>query len=358
MERYYLNPVFIGDLDPNESNFIKITIPVPNREVKLSHGEFISLIKAFKSKEYVKKNELTAIFSGTQIQYLLEQELIKKEPFDNAYAEGIQQWIDYGWHEALIFHLISNRVEYEDDDWDCNKTINMRNELINRYSDFLCTYLPLDNIYEVKLSNEVKKLSHVSFEKALLNRRSNQPWSKDKFTLDDLSEILYISLYKFREKRRVNAKILEDKDIESYHKLYEMSYVDSFYLYVISYDIEGLENGIYFYDILNHKLLLIKKGLFRNEVTEICIGQKLAGSGKVSIALAIDWLPYMIRYQHERAYRNLFIAAGQIMQRLLITFSGMNKSMFITSAIREEKVDKLMGLNNFEQAIVYFTTAG
>src|SRR5699024_4992644 len=349
-------PVFVGNLNPTDIDSIKVIIPISKKEIEIKNEDFVKIIKTFKDKQYVSESELTNVFNKEQIAYLLSNELLKTNEFSKEVTEGIQQWIDYGWHEALIFHILSSKVEYEDDEMQHETAISMQNELINKYYDSLKhTYMPTEYIDEIRLSTECKKLSHVSFEEALLNRRSNRPWKKEDMTINELAEILYVSYYKIRNKRNENRHILNNKDEKDYHKLYKMSYVDAFYAYVIIYDIKGLENGIYFYDISNHKLLLLKKGTFRKEISEICIGQGKAGGGKASIALTIDWVHYMIRYQHERAYRNLFIAAGHIMQNLLITFSGMNKSMFITPAIREEKADELIGLNNYEQAIVYFT---
>src|SRR5699024_6984733 len=155
--------------------------------------------------------------------------------------------------------------------------------------DFLKhTYMNTKYIKEIRLTTKIKKLSHVSFEEALLNRRSNTPWKKEDMTINELAEILYVSFYKIRNKRNENRHILNNKDEKDYHKLYKMSYVDAFYAYVIIYDIKGLENRIYFYNISNHKLLLLKKGMNRKENSEHCIGKRKAGGGKASIALTND----------------------------------------------------------------------
>src|SRR5262249_1963267 len=107
--------------------------------------------------------------------------------------------------------------------------------------------------------------------------------------------------------------------------------------YVVAHDVENVAQGLYHYYPRNHRLVCVRAGQLRDEVTEMCIGQARAGNGAITLLITAVWERYTFRYRHGRAYRTLLINVSELAQKYLVLATALRFSTFLTPNFVYEK---------------------
>ncbi|GAB6006972.1 hypothetical protein JCM12214_28720 [Geobacillus vulcani] len=359
-----LNPFFRIKLDKKKinNNTLKIEFPLEDREVIIESLEFLKILNRMKNSinidsliEYITSEfDMTREQAVGMIKKYLKFKVFVPSNYELENGEAIKHWVKRGWLEALILHLKSRDIKFSDD--------NLENpeEHLNRVFSKKIEEDGLPNIYENKhflkcidLPQPTNLPLNKTLEEVLLYRRSHQPYTKNTFSLNELSNILY---YASIETTRLRDRV--QQGIHSNPSVIMNSSFSALELYFFAFDIKDLESGLYYYDVKKHKIHLVKLGDFRNEVSKMCIGQRKAGTGKVAFVISAIWKKYMFRYSHPRAYRNLLINIGELAQKILVLSSVYEKRTFMTPALYDDMADELLGLNGYEEAPLYVISAG
>ncbi|MDO3664901.1 SagB/ThcOx family dehydrogenase [Acinetobacter higginsii] len=295
------------------------------------------------------KLELNDLYDDDYVDKMIDELLLNgimhNSSIINSLKVKVQEWVDNGWSDALILHLASRNIKYVDDpvefggDGDLENIPYYNAELMNN-----------EYISEYKLNDSVEKINPNEIINAIKNRRSFQPFVKNKIEIGDLDLIFWYSNQYIRNiNENFNGLTKRDKCFDS-----SFSALESYLVLYKKTDV--LEQGVYHYDKEKHSLKLIKKGDFKKEMSELAIGQRRASSGLFSIIITGDWLNYSKRYNHERSYRNLLINTSQLAQYYLIISTHKKYNSFITPAILDEKLYYFLDLK--EAYPLYITTYG
>lgn len=363
-EKIKLNPFFRIKLDEYSlnNNSLKVEIPLENKEIIIHSLEFLKLIN--KVKDSIDSNVLIEYLTNefglgqdvakNLITKYLEFKVFVPSNYELVNKKSIQHWVNRGWLEALYLHLKSRNLKFSDDSADDLK------EYFNSKFTKKMKHKKLPNIYEnkkfaisFKLPKPTMLPSDKSLEEILLYRKSNQPYTNNTFNIEELSNILY---YSSIETTKLRDKV--KREIETNPSVIMNSSFSALELYFFAFDIKGLENGLYYYNVKDHKISLVKEGNFREQVAKMCIGQKKAGNSRVTFVISALWEKYMFRYSHPRAYRNLLVNVSELAQKILVLSSTYEKRTFITPAFNDELADELFGFNGFKEAPLYVIAAG
>lgn len=262
---------------------------------------------------------------------------------------AVRHWEERGWIEALILHSRTCNLRYAD-----AVTAIKGNDAAAADKEYDSIPPSLRDRGEITEGHAYAldggaQLPAEAIQDVLLRRRSGGPARGTNVALAELSAIM----------RWANQKGLENRKLASHHaqRNSAASRIWSSFCcletFVIAAEVTELERGIYFYDVARHELILQRRGDFRNQVSDICIGQPWPRDATFSLMIVCDWLGYQLRYQHPRAYRNLLINTGELAQRYLIGATAFHLGNFITPALRDSLACDLFNLNDSHASPMY-----
>jgi SagB-type dehydrogenase family enzyme len=355
---YRLNPFFRIQFGPP----IRCELLLENKELELPDTRFLSILSRL--NKVLSKNEIVHLTKSVfDIEFeeaeSIVDDMIKNHILissDKKYKEldGVRHWINRGWLDALIFHLKTRDLPFADVGVTDPDSIT---------AEHIRTYIDkegLPEFWKVYMDKEAFVLpnpNHSSIakplEEVLLKRRTHQPWKRGFVTKEELSNILHfanLETIKLRKAAEVNWEQNPSVLLNSAFSALET--------YFFAFEVEGLEPGLYHYNLKEHKVHLLKAGLFRKEVSRMCIGQERPGTAACTFVISAIWDRYLFRYRHPRAYRTLLINISELAQKYLLLATSLDFSTFVTPAIRDEYADKLMNLNGYEEAPLYVVSIG
>ena len=127
--------------------------------------------------------------------------------------------------------------------------------------------------------------------------------------------------------------------------------------YLAVLNVDGLEPGIYHYDIRRHELEAMRKGDCRADISAALLDQHfIAGANVVFLWTAVfqrsKW-----KYK-QRAYRYVYLDAGQIAQNLALAAVALGLGSCQIAALYDDEVNSILGVDGEEESIVYTTAVG
>lgn len=127
------------------------------------------------------------------------------------------------------------------------------------------------------------------------------------------------------------------------------------YLYVNN--VEGLQKGIYHYNVKNHSLELIFSADYGRSLTTACLGQGMVRNSAVSFIWTAIFDRCRIKYG-ERAYRYIFMEVGHICQNLYLACTALNLACCAIGAFLDDEVNSIIGVDGVTESAIYIATVG
>ncbi|MFD7706646.1 SagB/ThcOx family dehydrogenase [Streptomyces sp. NPDC059786] len=308
--------------------------------------------KAEIAMSFAETLEVSEADAGQFVDRLIGAEILVAESYTHELMPQVRTWQKYGWTDALIYHCLTEAQTYTDviGATHAESPTESLSRRLNESS--------MPSLWKKLPSRYLKLPEPCEYPKrdlgeVLLARRTHVPWSGQILTAAQISRVLLDANIPLRAQRMAAEKYREDPSV-----LIKNTYGD-LESYLIVYDAAGIEPGIYHYDPRDHAIGLVHAGDFRNEVRSAFVGQKRAGAGSCSILLSAVWERHMFRYAGNlRGYRTLLMLIGQLAQRYLVAWTGLNYTTFPTPAHYAEQTDLLIGVARFEESGIYLITAG
>jgi SagB-type dehydrogenase family enzyme len=127
--------------------------------------------------------------------------------------------------------------------------------------------------------------------------------------------------------------------------------------YVAVHRVEGVEPGLWHFQVLDFGLELIAGGDCRQEIAAAGLGQSfLSAAGAVFI-----WTGVLNRARwkyRERAVRYLFLDAGHICQNLMLAATALNLGVCPVGAFFDEEVESLVQVDKDQEVALYLAAVG
>ena len=186
----------------------------------------------------------------------------------------------------------------------------------------------------------------IQFWNVIKNRHSTRKFTREPLTLMDFSLLLFgmsglnriFPQYSFRT-------------VPSAGGLFPIE------IYPVVNSVMNLQEGLYHYDIQNHSIELLKKGIFREKVAEGCLDQKMAFNSAVNFI----WTAIIERSQWkylQRCYRYIYLDAGHIGQNFYLVAEALNLGVCTIGAIYDDELNQFLEIDGKNETTIYVGVVG
>ena len=187
---------------------------------------------------------------------------------------------------------------------------------------------------------------NIKFWEVLVRRQSIRNFSDEPITLMELSSLLFGMEGLTRIFPQFAYRISP-----SAGGLYPIE------IYPVINNVEELKPGVYHYNIPEHSLELLKKGDYRSEVAEGCLGQKMCYNSAVNFI----WSAVIERSKWkylQRCYRYIYLDCGHIAQNLYLVAEALNLGACCIGAIFDDELNRLIEIDGFDETVIYVGVIG
>ncbi|HUK85135.1 MAG TPA: SagB/ThcOx family dehydrogenase [Candidatus Acidoferrum sp.] len=207
------------------------------------------------------------------------------------------------------------------------------------------TYKSYPNSKTVKLPSELKETT-AAFTEIIQRRKSTRAFSTQPLTKSDLAFLLWVSTgiqriehgYEFRMAPSAGA-------------LYPVE------TYVAVNHIEGLDKGIYHYNIKDHSLEEVKAGNFGDALAHAALDQTICAIAPVVIIWSAVFNRSKWKYS-QRAYRYIYLDAGHIAQNLTLAATSISCGSCQVGAFFDDEINSILALDGAEESVIYLSVVG
>ena len=132
----------------------------------------------------------------------------------------------------------------------------------------------------------------------------------------------------------------------------------AFETYLYCRRVETLEEGIYRYLPLEHRLLFeFTEPDLAARISEACLGQRFVGQGAVTFFWSV--IPYRMEWRYgPAAHRVLPMDVGHVCQNLYFSAEAIGAGACAVAAYDQEALDALLHLNGEEEFVIYLAPVG
>lgn len=127
--------------------------------------------------------------------------------------------------------------------------------------------------------------------------------------------------------------------------------------YVVVNRVEGLEPGVYRYDVESGELELRRRGDLSGAIAAACLDQEMAADAAAVFAWAAVPARSKGRYR-ERAYRYIYLDAGHIGENLHLAATALGLGCCAIGAFFDDEVNALLGLDGLTETAAYLSVVG
>jgi SagB-type dehydrogenase family enzyme len=185
-----------------------------------------------------------------------------------------------------------------------------------------------------------------SLWKALRERRSIRDYSPAPLSLKDLSALLWAT-----------QGITEKAFAPWYRTAPSAGALHPIDTYLVVNRVEGMEPGIYFFEVVEFSLILRREGDFSGPIARAALDQEIAQSA----AVVFVWVAVIQRSRQkyrQRAYRYIYLDCGHIAQNLYLAATALGLGCCGIAAIFDDEVNDLVGVDGQEETAIYLATVG
>lgn len=266
------------------------------------------------------------------------------------WSAGLDHWEKRNWKLALSYYLWARRDTFLDEGPEyeairCEALESMLSE-----SD-LPLPSPIDDSERIDIGNVRPIPEDQSVGAVLRSRRTTQVFVADK-TFDSR---LFGGLLRegFSVSRRYHVPDIQE---HIHNILHGVGF--AFDPYIAVFNVDGLDPGIYYYNISQDRIRLESAGDYRRDVCAALIGHNQALTAACTIFLVVDFQRFQWRYRHERALRNLYVDSGRMAQYLILVATAYGLKNHITPATVDSAFATLLNIDPERRQVFYGITLG
>jgi len=263
--------------------------------------------------------------------------------FDSRISRGSAAWPI----PSRYFHFATKTSEI----WITPTKVKKHYERVLRERTQPPMYKEYEHTSRVKLSRDPLEAS-VDFYTVLLDRKTVRDFTEQPLTFSELSNILRLTWGRVSYYKTEEFGLLLHKTSPSAGARHPTE------VYPVVNNVEGVERGIYHYNVKENSLELIRKGDFRKDCDRFCSGQKWAGAScalfiMTSIVSRTTW-----KYRVPRTYRALLLDVGHLSQTFCLVCTAMKLGPFCTGVTSDKLVEAAIGIDGIEETILFVVGVG
>lgn len=326
--------------DSEGGPWVDVSNSLSGKRYRVSSGELAAaLLRNTAPENAAVREELTA--GGL---------LTDRESPNEEAATGVDHWTKRSWGLALDYFLWSRRRTFDDGTGTKDERSQAARRLLTLIGPPPSPPVTTEHIRLPKIMlSEILPETENDLRAILMNRRSSFGFAGRNLSLESVAAILWSALATPRGCRHADPA-------EPLGLL--RSFGIAFDFYLCAYQVTGIDQGCYAYDLKEHAIKSLVAGDLRPEMRQIVIGQPSLERASASVILVADFDRYLWRYRHERALRNLYMESGRIVQYLLLAATATKIRTHITPAIRDSLALELLNLPPERHQAFYVLTLG
>lgn len=191
--------------------------------------------------------------------------------------------------------------------------------------------------------------TEMSLLDALRHRKSRRVFSKDKLTIEELSFLLW---------SMQGVKKIVNKGYNTLRTVPSAGARHAFETYIAVFNVTELENGIYRYLPLDHKLLFVKKAYnLKNSLSHAALGQEFVANCAATFILTA--VPYRMEWRYDiSSYKLIALDAGHVFENLYLAAEAIHAGTCAIAAYDQEKMDELLGVDGNDEFTIYIAPVG
>jgi SagB-type dehydrogenase family enzyme len=269
-------------------------------------------------------------------------------------------WVARNWTWSLPLYLFSRGVAFADEK--DGHDAGIRREVLGgylRHSRPPAPQAPDGPRLPLPVPSESPGALARSLGDVLASRRSVPRPGARPLPLSELGDLLWAALPRLRD----SLAVAQDYERDPVALLTSLGC--AFDLYLVAYDVTGLDPGVYRYLPVEHELIgrpldgapgpepATDTAALRELMRRVLIGQPAPLTAAASVCVVAEFERYQWRYRHERALRLLYIDAGRVMAYLQGTATAFGKSTHITPAARDSRAAEFFGYDPASRQLLY-----
>ena len=308
---------------------------------------------------------------ASRLVELIEQTTLfdKSHPIDSVFLEAgifVDQDLppdDWQWDDlSKIFHIGTkdlgagdtpiNTKEWADRYFShCQEALSRQPPLPHPFAhlqreNLLCLPTPTDTgVFE----------EPIGFRQVLLQRKTCRSFLKKSVSLNDVSTLLYLCLGYLKEREPDTCEMIPGM-FNARRSSPSGGGLNASEGYLYAYNVQGLDPGIYYYHPNLHALKLLSR--LNSPLGSLLQGQHFADNIPFGIFLTSRLDKMWWKYRHSQAYRVSLLDIGHISQTIQLCATSLGFKTWLTAALTESKIEKLIKLDDLSEQVFLFIGAG
>lgn len=317
-------------------NNIPFLVNYKNKKEYIVRKEYLKLLIDYaKSEENeTHKDEIVSDFIASDI-------LTKDNNMENPYLH----------YHAHIFNHITK-------DTSLSMTNSTEEEWASQYLD-ICNRIKQQEFpkrgsiedYETVLTLPNPTTISSDFYDTIKKRKTIREFKKNKVNLEQLSNLLF---YTFGYIHGVEEEygFFKRKSSPSGGCLQIIE------PYITIFNVEGIENGIYWYEPETHSLCKVRNDFSYQNLRECLAGQFFGNNCSFGIFFVANLEILAWKYKTPRNFKVVFLEAGHFSQTSQLIAVSQNLQTWITGAFKDSAIEGFCKLDGIKKIPVFFTAYG
>lgn len=189
-----------------------------------------------------------------------------------------------------------------------------------------------------------KQFTKSYLEKIILRRRSMREFTEKPIDVKTLSHLLYFSF-------GITFKNNEFRAYPSAGARYPIE------VYPILLKGENIENGVYHYNVKDHKLEKLRSGNFKKFLFNVTCQQKWIKKASVVFILTGILNRTLLKYG-ERGYRYVLLEAGHAAQNMYLIATSLGLGCCTIGGFLDKEIDRFLDLEKTDEKTIYMLAIG
>ncbi len=192
-----------------------------------------------------------------------------------------------------------------------------------------------------------KGIKAVTLEQAIAGRKSHRKFLDASLTIDELSFLIHAV-------QGVRGRV---SSVHTFRTVPSAGCRHALETYIAVHRVDLLDAGLYRYQPLDHKLVLLRRGDLRRQVAAAALGQAFAGY----CAATFIWstVPYRMEWRYgEVSHKVIAVDAGHACQNLYLACEAVSSGTCAIGAYDQELADACIDADGTDEFVIYMAPVG
>jgi SagB-type dehydrogenase family enzyme len=190
------------------------------------------------------------------------------------------------------------------------------------------------------------------FIRVLMTRKTHRQFSKQKLTLETVSQLLSLVW-------GVTGYLHSSMFGKLLHKTSPSGGArHPGEVYLMALRVKGLRAGVYHYHPAHHHLKRISTNATRDKAWLYCACQDYARNAAALFLMTAVFQRTMWKYHKPRAYRVVLLDAGHLCQTFCLVATWLGLAPFCTAALKDTLIEEDLGIDGIGESVLYVAGVG